>query len=82
MVTVSRGSGQVQSQQLALHIGACERVSAWMASLAMRHCRNWFVKAVARHPNPMELVVSSVCPEIIGHDFVKFGLTLALFGNM
>ena len=45
-------------------------------------CGLFVRKAVARHPNPMELVVSSVCPEIIGHDFVKFGLTLALFGSI
>ena len=29
----------------------------------------------------MELIVSSICPNIFGHDYVKFGLTLALFGS-
>lgn len=45
----------------------------------MRFCVG--LQAVAHSPNPMELVVSSVCPEIFGHDFVKFGLALALFGE-
>ena len=29
----------------------------------------------------MDLIVSSVCPNIIGHEFVKLGLALALFGT-
>jgi hypothetical protein len=54
---------------------------AGMAQNAFAHARV-HAQAVAQSPNPMELVVTSVCPGIFGHDLVKFGLTLALFGEL
>eukprot|EP00750_Incisomonas_marina_P001173 INCI10966.2.p1 GENE.INCI10966.2~~INCI10966.2.p1 ORF type:complete len:604 (-),score=114.40 INCI10966.2:97-1908(-) len=52
------------------------------AEVKFSHNNLRFILAVAHSPNPMELVVSSVCPDIFGHDFVKFGLALALFGGV
>ena len=39
------------------------------------------VRKVYNSPSPFELVVSSVCPTIFGHELIKFGLALILFGG-
>eukprot|EP01133_Synstelium_polycarpum_P015356 gene15356-18215_t len=39
------------------------------------------VREIADHPNIFNLIVNSICPSIYGHELVKAGLTLALFGG-
>ncbi len=39
------------------------------------------IQKIASHKNPMSLIVKSICPSIYGHELVKAGLTLALFGG-
>jgi DNA helicase MCM8 len=39
------------------------------------------VLQVANHPEAMALIAASICPTIYGHDLVKAGLVLALFGG-
>ncbi|EAL65948.1 MCM family protein [Dictyostelium discoideum AX4] len=39
------------------------------------------IKEIAEHPNIFKLISNSICPTIYGHELVKAGLTLALFGG-
>ncbi|EGC40160.1 hypothetical protein DICPUDRAFT_146993 [Dictyostelium purpureum] len=39
------------------------------------------IKEIAHHPNIFKLIAHSICPSIYGHELVKAGLTLALFGG-
>lgn len=39
------------------------------------------VRKVYHSPSPFELIVSSICPMIFGHELIKFGLALILFGG-
>ena len=39
------------------------------------------VRKVYHSPSPFELIVSSICPTIFGHEMIKFGLALILFGG-
>ena len=39
------------------------------------------VRKVYHSPSPFELIVSSICPTIFGHELIKFGLALILFGG-
>ena len=39
------------------------------------------VLQIANHPSTFALIVASVCPVIYGHELVKAGLVLALFGG-
>lgn len=39
------------------------------------------VLQIANHPNPFALIVASLCPAIYGHELVKAGLILSLFGG-
>jgi DNA helicase MCM8 len=39
------------------------------------------VLQVANHPTPFALIVASICPTIYGHELVKAGLALSLFGG-
>mmetsp|Transcript_40410 Transcript_40410/g.92235 ORF Transcript_40410/g.92235 Transcript_40410/m.92235 type:complete len:536 (-) Transcript_40410:110-1717(-) len=39
------------------------------------------VSMIAREPDPLHLIVNSVCPSIYGHETVKMALALALFGG-
>ena len=39
------------------------------------------IRAIASEQSPFELLVYSLCPGIFGHEIVKAGLTLALFGG-
>ena len=66
---------------LVCELRRCIAPSWLVVALKMNDSLSLLLQAVAQSPRPMELVVSSVCPEIFGHDFVKLGMTLALFGN-
>ena len=39
------------------------------------------ITEIAHQPDPFGLVVASVCPGIFGHEMVKAGLILGLFGG-
>ena len=39
------------------------------------------IRAIAMEPDPFAWVVGSICPSIFGHDHVKAGLALGLFGG-
>eukprot|EP00002_Diphylleia_rotans_P024947 TRINITY_DN4927_c0_g1_i6.p1 TRINITY_DN4927_c0_g1~~TRINITY_DN4927_c0_g1_i6.p1 ORF type:complete len:712 (-),score=116.81 TRINITY_DN4927_c0_g1_i6:41-2176(-) len=40
------------------------------------------IREIAHDPNSFRLVVNSVCPSIFGHELVKAGLVLSLFGGV
>ncbi|KAI9293941.1 MCM-domain-containing protein [Neoconidiobolus thromboides FSU 785] len=40
-----------------------------------------FIDEVFNEPDLFKLIVSSFCPQIIGHELVKFGILLSLFGG-
>ena len=37
--------------------------------------------AISREPNLFKLIVNSICPSIYGHELIKAGLTLTIFGG-
>ncbi len=39
------------------------------------------ISEIATQPDPFGLIVASVCPGIFGHELVKVGLLLGLFGG-
>ena len=39
------------------------------------------IEQIARSPNCIGILLSSLCPSIYGHELVKFGLVLSLFGG-
>lgn len=39
------------------------------------------IRSIATHPNAVALMISSMCPLIFGHEIVKLGLLLSLFGG-
>lgn len=40
-----------------------------------------FIHHIRDSPNPFKLLINSICPHIYGHQYVKAGLLLALFGG-
>eukprot|EP01132_Coremiostelium_polycephalum_P006645 gene6645-8222_t len=41
----------------------------------------YLIRDIAEQPNLFHLIVNSICPSIYGHELVKAGLTLSLFGG-
>lgn len=39
------------------------------------------IMAIARDPDPFNLIINSLCPAIFGHDIVKAGLAMCIFGG-
>lgn len=40
------------------------------------------IRAESKRPNVADRIFQSISPSIFGHDFIKKGLTLAMFGGV
>ncbi|KAL1526324.1 hypothetical protein AB1Y20_015038 [Prymnesium parvum] len=76
-VTNAKGSGQAKSGSEAASKEANDEGDALSLSPLDLHA----VADIAREPRLFELLVASLCPSSFGHEVVKAGLMLALFGG-
>jgi DNA helicase MCM8 len=73
----SGGDGNTNGSEDKSHISGNSKLESLQFSVKDLYG----IQRIAQHPHCMALVCQSMCPTIYGHDLVKAGLALSLFGG-
>jgi DNA helicase MCM8 len=85
-VAAGRGTSRARSLFL-LYVDACSISSVRLSKGTVQNSKQFSerelaaITEIANHPDPFGLIVASVCPGIYGHEMVKAGLIMGLFGG-
>lgn len=74
----------IETLKFLLSIGYCQREAKAIMQLNITNSllkKNFFLQEIQAEPNLFRLLVGSLCPSIYGHELVKAGLLLCLFGG-